>query len=58
MFIITNAKIVMPDRILNGSVVIENGKIEKITSDKIEGDNIIDAKGKFLLPGLIDITRR
>jgi len=55
MFIITNAKIVMPDRILNGSVVIENGKIEKITSDKIEGDNIIDAKGKFLLPGLIDI---
>ena len=55
MFIITNAKIVMPDRILNGSVMIENGKIEKITSDKIEGDNIIDAKGKFLLPGLIDI---
>jgi len=55
MLIITNAKIVMPDRILNGSVVIENGKIEKITSDKIEGDNIIDAKGKFLLPGLIDI---
>ena len=55
MLIITNAKIVMPDRILNGSVMIENGKIEKITSDKIEGDNIIDAKGKFLLPGLIDI---
>jgi len=55
MLIITNAKIVMPDRTLNGSVVIENGKIEKITSDKIEGDNIIDAKGKFLLPGLIDI---
>ena len=55
MLIITNAKIVMPDRTLNGSVVIENGKIEKITSQKIEGDNIIDAKGKFLLPGLIDI---
>ena len=55
MFIITNAKIVMPNTTLNGSVLIENGKIEKITSDKIEGDNVIDAKGKFLLPGLIDI---
>jgi len=57
MLIITNAKIVMPNKTVNGSVVIENGKIAEIIEVKIRGNNanVIDAKGKYLLPGLIDI---
>ncbi len=56
MLIISNAKIVMPDKILHGSLIIKNGKIYDITLSSIKKEkNVIDAEGKFLLPGLIDL---
>lgn len=60
--IIKNAKIyTMNDEIIeNGSLIIKNGKIEKIIRGKevedidIEGIKIIDAKGHMVVPGIID----
>jgi len=55
--IITNAKIVTPDEILEGSVVVEEGKITEIVEGvmRCNSDDIIDAGGRYLLPGLVDI---
>jgi len=55
--IITNARIVTPDEILEGSVVVEEGKITEIVEGvmRCNSNDIIDAKSKYLLPGLVDI---
>lgn len=57
--IIKNCKIIYSDRIEEGAVLINRGKIEKIfpLSDNIEsidGQEVIDAKGLYLSPGFID----
>ena len=36
------------------NILIRNGKINKITSDEIKCENIIDAAGNYVLPGIID----
>lgn len=42
-----------------GSLLIENNKISKVSKEEIVGnfDNVIDAKGKVVTPGFIDIHR-
>ncbi len=58
---IINARIVNEGEIIFGDVLIDGENIAKITSKKNitentkeEGIEIIDAKGKFLIPGVID----
>ena len=58
---IINALIVNEGEIFEGDVLIRNGKIEKIgkksensSISPMEGTPQIDAKGKYLLPGVID----
>lgn len=60
-YYIQNAKIVNEGNIFNGNVYLKNGIIEKIENLDKQNDFIIpqeatvlDAKGKFLLPGIID----
>ena len=53
---IINAKLVYPDRIQNGTILFENGKI--IASGDIippEKADLIDAQGLYVGPGLVDI---
>ena len=51
--ILTNARIVCPDKEFNGTLVIEDGLIAEILQHRIaEG---IDLQGAFLIPGVIDI---
>ena len=54
-YLIKNAKIVNEGTTKLGDVLIENGVIQQIAQN-IEKNNIeiIDAQGKYLLPGLID----
>lgn len=55
--LIKNGNIILPDRVdYGGSVLIGDGRILKInTADESEADEIIDASGRFVMPGMIDI---
>lgn len=54
--LIVNANIVNEGRIQQLDVLMKNGRFEKIASsiNAEEADEVIDANGKYLLPGLID----
>lgn len=54
--LIKNAKIVNEGQILESDLLIENDLIKKIDNNIPEEDcdKVIDAKGKYLLPGIID----
>lgn len=53
--LIKNCNIIYLDRIENGSVLIENGKIKEINPVNSTDDNVIDANGLYLSPGFIDV---
>jgi dihydroorotase len=54
--LILNANIVNEGRIYESDVFIENGRISKIAHNlsSMQADTVIDAKGKYLIPGIID----
>ena len=52
--IIKNAKVVTSEAVLELDVSIKKGKIDKL-SENLNGSEYIDAKGKYLLPAMIDI---
>lgn len=54
--LIKNARIVNENQILESDLLIENDLIQKIAVniDADEADRVIDAAGKYLLPGVID----
>ena len=52
---IVNAKIVLPDGIVKGKTLIFDERIEKIADAPIENAETIDAKGNYVIPGLIDL---
>ena len=54
---IVNGKLILKDRILEGKALLYSDVIEGITDpDRIpEGTEIIDAKGGYVAPGLIDL---
>ena len=56
-FAITNATLVLPDRVIErGSVIIEDGRIAAIGADLpvLPGEEIVDARGCLVIPGLVD----
>lgn len=56
MIEIKNGKIVTPDEIIEGkSLYIENGYICKIGEFDCKVDKVIDAHGRYVMPGFIDI---
>lgn len=55
--LIRNASIVNEGRIFRGSVLIEGERIlavEEGTIEAAENDDVVEAKGRFLLPGVVD----
>ena len=54
--LILNAKIVNENTIVESDVYVRSGRIEKIGKDlsSMKVMQVIDAKGKYLLPGMID----
>lgn len=54
-YLIKNATIVNEGKIVEGDILIKDGRIEKISSDVSDPSaKIIDATGKHLFPGVID----
>ena len=49
---IINGTIVNSDEKFKANILIENGKIAKIGSEKFEADKVIDATNKLVMPGL------
>jgi dihydroorotase len=56
-FTITNAKVVTPVRIVAGAVRCAEGLIAGAGANvvPVAGDDVIDAKGKIVAPGLVDL---
>jgi dihydroorotase len=54
--LIVNARVVNENKIEEHDVYLQDGRIERIGKDlqHIPSDKIIDAKGTFLIPGIID----
>ena len=54
--IITNAKVVNEGRITEADVLIRAGRIDRLGSELAAGeaDQVLDADGRYLLPGFID----
>lgn len=53
---LTNARIVLSESIIDdGAIVIENGTITAINPESVSDADVIDLKGKILMPGMIDL---
>lgn len=53
-----HAKLVLPDEIRPGSVLVEDGTIARVVLDDdaaLSADRSIDCEGNYLSPGFIDI---
>ena len=54
--LIKNAKIVLPEGVLDGDILIQDKKIVKIAEEiSVQDDTVIDATGLYAFPGLIDM---
>jgi alpha-D-ribose 1-methylphosphonate 5-triphosphate diphosphatase len=53
MTLLSNAQIILDDRVITGSLVIENGIITAIEAGTARGG--IDCDGDYLIPGIIDL---
>ena len=58
--LLKNAKLVFENKLINGSILVFENKIEKIFTDKdnlseFTFDEIIDLEGKYLGPAFIDV---
>ncbi len=57
--VFANARLVLPDKVVSGSVVVENGRIRSVTEGDAEPHagtaRRIDARGLYLSPGFVDI---
>jgi len=56
--ILSNARLIFPDRLARGHVRVTDGKIAALSDQALEpaaGEPVIDLGGQFLAPGFIDI---
>ena len=53
--ILTNAAIVLPDRVVNGTLYVTGGRIADIQPGRAHTPAAIDLDGDFLLPGAVDL---
>lgn len=51
--VLSNARIVLPDEIVQGSLLIREGRIEDVSSGRVGGG--IDCEGDHLVPGLVEL---
>jgi alpha-D-ribose 1-methylphosphonate 5-triphosphate diphosphatase len=53
--VLTNARLVLPDEVILGSVVITDGKLRAVDSGPSGHPGAIDLDGDFLIPGVVDV---
>ncbi len=53
--VLTNARLVLPDQVLAGSLHIRNGQIAEISAGHSTLAGAIDLDGDYLMPGVVDV---
>src|SRR5690348_10680274 len=53
--ILTNAQLVLPDRVISGSIVLRDSAIADIQPERSYAAGAIDLDGDLLAPGIIDL---
>lgn len=53
--IFTRARIVLPDEVVEGTVVIRDGRIFEILEGEVVSAPVEDLEGDFLIPGLVEL---
>lgn len=53
--VLNNAQIVLPDEVIKGSIVLENGTIQEISSSMTSSPGAIDCEQQYLIPGLVEL---
>jgi alpha-D-ribose 1-methylphosphonate 5-triphosphate diphosphatase len=53
--VLTNARLVLEDRVIDGTVVIEDGRIARIDEGSSSVPSAVDLDGDHLLPGLVEL---
>jgi alpha-D-ribose 1-methylphosphonate 5-triphosphate diphosphatase len=53
--ILTNARLVLPDQLLHGTIVIRQGQIAAVEPGLSHRTEAVNCAGDYLLPGLIDL---
>jgi len=51
----TNARIVLPNEVIAGSLRVENGRISGISTGQTSARDAVDLNGDLLIPGLIEL---
>ena len=54
-FVLTNARLVLPDAVLDGSLHIRDGRIVDISAGRSALPGAIDLDGDYLIPGVVDV---
>lgn len=53
---INDARVVTPSGVTEGaSIVIEDGRIAGVSHNRENGESTLDAAGRFVLPGMVDL---
>ncbi|MGB2579973.1 N-acetylglucosamine-6-phosphate deacetylase [Elusimicrobium simillimum] len=55
--LIKNAKLILPDTVRDGAVLIKNGRIERVITEGNlpQAEHVYDASGAYLAPGFVDV---
>jgi len=53
--IFTNARVVLPDEVVDGTVVVRDGRILEILDGRVNSAPAEDLEGDFLIPGLVEL---
>lgn len=53
--ILTNARLVLPDEVIHGTLEVDNGQIVRVESGLSGLPQALDCDGDFVLPGLIEL---
>lgn len=57
--VLKNGKLVLEDRVIDGSILVVDGIITKVVEDKYKeelvGERVVDLGGKIVVPGFVDV---
>ena len=53
--ILTNARLVLPDRVMPGTVLLRGGRIAAIDPGRSAAPGALDLEGDLLIPGVVDV---